>query len=288
VELRGSVAVVTGGASGIGRALCRRFAEEAAEAVVVVDLEGDAAELVASELRARGAGALALEADVGRPEDVSGAVATALDAFGRVDLFCSNAGIAVGGGVEVPDATWQRAFEVNVMAHVWAARAVLPSMLERRHGYLLHTASAAGLLTNLGAAPYTVTKHAVVGLAEWLAITYGDLGIKVSCLCPQGVRTPMLLGDASGPTGPAEAPSAEAPSGEAPGLGRSAVLAGGRLLEPEDVAEAVVQGLREERFLILPHPEVAEYVRRKAEDPDRWLRGMRRLQARLVSGSDGA
>ncbi|MBV9279845.1 MAG: SDR family NAD(P)-dependent oxidoreductase, partial [Chloroflexi bacterium] len=162
------------------------------------------------------------------------------------------------------DEEWALAWQVHAMAHVWAARAVLPRMLARGRGYLLQTASAAGLLTNLGAAPYTVTKHAAVGFAEWLAITYGDRGIKVSCLCPQGVRTAMLTG------GTAD-------------LAGAVVLASGGLMEPEEVAGAVVDGLAEERFLILPHPEVAGYAAAKAADPDRWIRGMRRLQARLTA-----
>ncbi|HVF73939.1 MAG TPA: SDR family oxidoreductase [Acidimicrobiales bacterium] len=259
MELGGKVAVVTGGGSGIGAALCRRFAEDGAKGVVVADLDGDAAAKVASEVGGR-----AVALDVSRQAEVEHLVQEAEDAYGPVDLFCSNAGIGGGGGVEVPDEDWQRIWDVNLMAHVHAARAVLPSMVARGEGYLLNTASAAGLLANLGNAPYTVTKHAAVALAEWLAVTYGDRGIKVSCLCPQGVRTPMLVGGLDvGDTAAAM------------------VLASGGMIEPEDVAEAVVVGLREERFLILPHPEVAEYYRRKADDPDRWIAGMRRLQARL-------
>src|SRR5213078_2887983 len=194
--------------------------------------------------------------------DIEALVHTTEERIGPIDLFFSNAGIGIGGGVEVSNEDWQRIWEINTMAHVYAARHVLPGMLARGEGYICSTASAAGLLTNLGTAPYTVTKHAAVALAEWIAITHGDAGIKVSCLCPQGVRTPMLL----------------------QGVGDNAaesVLASGGVLEPDDVADAVVQGIREERFLILPHPEVAEYMRRKATDPDRWLSGMRRLQARL-------
>jgi len=184
--------------------------------------------------------------------------------FGPIDLLVSNAGIGGGGDVFADDELWQRIWDVNLMAHVYAARAVLPSMLARGEGYLLNTASAAGLLTNLGTAPYSVTKHAAVALAEWLAITHGDEGIKVSCLCPQGVNTAMLMGDAN------------------PGVTAADVVkVAGQVLEPEDVAEAVIRGLEEERFLILPHPEVAEYWRRKTDDPDRWLAGMRRLQARV-------
>jgi len=259
MELGGKVAVVTGGGSGIGAALCRRFAQEGAKGVVVADLDGEAAAKVASEVDGR-----AIALDVSQQAEVERLVQETEDAYGPVDLFCSNAGIGGGGGVEVPDEEWQRIWDVNLMAHVHAARAVVPSMLARGEGYLLNTASAAGLLANLGNAPYTVTKHAAVALAEWLAITYGDRGIKVSCLCPQGVRTPMLVGGLDvGDTAAAM------------------VLASGGMIEPEDVAEAVVVGLREERFLILPHPEVAEYYRRKADDPDRWIAGMRRLQARL-------
>ena len=177
-------------------------------------------------------------------------------------LFCSNAVVGAGGGVDAPDDVWAQAWEVHTMAHVWAARAVLPGMLERGEGYLLQTASAAGLLTNLGAAPYAVTKHAAVAFAEWLAITYGDAGIKVSCLCPQGVRTPLLMEASDDIAG-------------------AVVLASGELLEPQQVADAVVAGLAAEQFLILPHPIVADYWRAKVTDYDRWLRGMRRLLARL-------
>jgi NAD(P)-dependent dehydrogenase (short-subunit alcohol dehydrogenase family) len=255
MELGSKVAVVTGGANGIGRALCRRFAAEGAS-VVVVDLDEDGAASVAKEI-----GGIAVGANVGVEADVQAAARAAEDAHGRIDLFCSNAGIGGGGDVDAPDELWQRIWDVNVMAHVYAARAVLPAMVDRGDGYLLHTASAAGLLTNLGNVPYSVTKHAVVALAEWLAITYGDRGIKVSCLCPQGVRTNMLLGGLDD-------------------LAGAAVAAQG-VIEPEDVADAVVATIAEERFLVLPHPEVLDYFRRKANDYDRWLAGMRRLLARM-------
>jgi NAD(P)-dependent dehydrogenase (short-subunit alcohol dehydrogenase family) len=258
MELTDKVVVVTGGGNGIGRALCRRFAAEGARAVVVVDRDGDAVQAVAHEL---GDQALALTADVSVEADIVNVVEHTENAFGPIDLFCSNAGIGGGGGIEAPDEVWHDIWGINVLAHVYAARAVLPSMLARGEGYLLNTASAAGLLTNIGNAPYTASKHAALGLAEWLAITYGDRGIKVSCLCPQGVRTNMLMGSPGDPS-------------------TEVVLAQGAI-EPEQVAESVVDGLRAERFLILPHPEVSEYVRRKAEDPDRWLAGMRRLQARI-------
>ena len=259
MELDGKVVLVTGGANGIGRALCERFAREGVRGLAVVDLEEAAARGVADPL---GEVAVGLSADVAREEDVVAAVEATEARFGPIDLLVSNAGIGVVGGVEVPNDEWQRIWDVNVMAHVYAARAVLPGMLARGEGYLLHTASAAGLLTNLGTAPYSVTKHAAVGLAEWLAITHGDAGIKVSCLCPQGVRTNMVAAAVAGGT-----------SGDV-------VVAQG-LIEPEEVADAVVEGLRDERFLILPHPEVIDYFQRKAGDYDRWLTGMRKLQARL-------
>ncbi len=265
VELTGRVAVVTGGASGIGAALCRRFAAEGARGVVVADVAEEGASAVAAEI-----GGLAVRCDVSRASDVAALAARATERFGAVDLMCSNAGIAVGGGFGggesgpfASDEAWQRSWDVNVMAHVYAARAVLPAMLERGEGYLLNTASAAGLLTDIGAHAYSVTKHAAVAFAEWLAITYGERGIGVSCLCPQGVRTPMLRG------------AAEALGG------------GGHLvpdaLEPEAVADAVIDGLARETFLILPHPEVAEYFQRKARDYDRWLSGMRRLRRRVAA-----
>jgi NAD(P)-dependent dehydrogenase (short-subunit alcohol dehydrogenase family) len=256
VDLRDKVVAVTGGGNGIGAALCRRFAAEGAGAVVVADVDGAGARTVADEIGGR-----AVTLDVSDRDQVEDLVATTIATEGPIDLFCANAGIGVFGGVEVPDDDWQRCWDVNVMAHVHAARALLPAWLERGEGYLLTTASAAGVLTNIGTAPYSVTKHAAVGLAEWLSMTHGDAGIKVSCLCPMGVRTAM--------TAPGEATSA------------TAVVHDQGLIEPEDVAEAVVAGLADERFLILPHPEVAEFFRRKADDYDRWLVGMRRLQARI-------
>jgi NAD(P)-dependent dehydrogenase (short-subunit alcohol dehydrogenase family) len=252
--VKDKVVVVTGGAHGIGRALCRRFAAEGARAVVVADVDADAGTV------AREVNGLAVIADVSAESEVSRLVTTAIEAFGRVDLFCSNAGISVRGPFEtIADADWQRIWQINVMAHVHAARALLPAMLAAGEGYLLQTASAAGLLTQIGSAPYAVTKHAAVAFAEWLAITYGDRGIKVSCLCPQGVRTRMLEG--------------------APG--ETHALLDEHAIDPGAVADAVIAGLAAETFLILPHPDVAEYVRRKASDPDRWIRGMRRLQQRV-------
>ena len=260
MELAGNVAVVTGGASGIGRALSRRFAAEGAS-VVVADVDGPGAAAVASEI-----GGLAVPGDMSVEADVVAVVDAARLSFGRVDLFCANAGILWGTrpedpaaviGPDVSDAAWERMWRVNFLSHVYAARTVVPLMLDQGGGHLLVTASAAGLLTMLGNAPYSVTKHAAVALAEWLAITYGGRGLRVSCLCPQLVRTGML----------AEAQAAVGDQG----------LAHFGVIEPEEVAERVVDGLREERFLILPHPEVAEYFRRKAGDYDRWLAGMRRL-----------
>jgi len=252
MRLANKVVVVTGGANGIGRALCRRFAAEGAKAVVVADLQASMAEQVAKEF-----GGIAVQMDVAQEADVVRLVERVTQKYGVIDLFCSNAGVGVSGGVNAPDGDWERSWQVNVMAHVYAARAVLPGMLARGEGYLLQTVSAAGLLTQLGSAPYSVTKHAALAFAEWLAITHGDQGIKVSALCPMGVRTDMLK---------------RAEFGGGAFLLESAV-------EPEQVAEDIVKGLDEETFLILPHPEVAEFFARKATEYDRWLRGMRRLQA---------
>jgi NAD(P)-dependent dehydrogenase (short-subunit alcohol dehydrogenase family) len=253
MNLQDKVAIVTGGANGIGRALANRFAAEGARAVIVADLKYSEAERVATKING-----LAVKTDVGNEAEIIDLVTRVTAEYGQIDLFCSNAGIGgLPGFEEVQFSAWQKIWEVNVMSHIFAARAVLPQMIERGSGYLLNTASAAGLLTQIGSAPYSVTKHAAVAFAEWLAITYGDRGIKVSCLCPQGVRTDMLRQIAE--TGISEFLLENA-------------------IDPEDVAEAVVKGLAEERFLILPHPEVATYFQNKANDYDRWLRGMRRLQ----------
>ena len=257
MNISGKVVVITGGGNGIGRAMARRFAREDAAGIIVADLDGDAARTVANET-----GGVAAAVDVSDAAANQMLVDLAEDRYGPVDLFCANAGIAAIGGVDQSLDAWQQAWDVNVMAQVHAANAVIPSMLARGDGYLLHTASAAGLLTNIGAAPYSVTKHAVVALAEWLSITHGDAGISVSCLCPMGVRTNMLLGGEDDPAG-------------------AVVLAQGAI-EPEDVAADVVLGLATERFLILPHREVRDFVLRKADDHDRWIAGMRRLQARFV------
>jgi NAD(P)-dependent dehydrogenase (short-subunit alcohol dehydrogenase family) len=257
MRLEDRVVVITGAAGGIGAALARRFAAEKVAALVLADLDGAAATVLAEELDVE---AVAADVDVTVEAQVAELVAEALGQFGRVDLFCANAGITTGAGLEASDEQWSRTWSVNVLAHIYAARAVLPSMLERGEGYLLQTCSAAGLLTSIGDAPYAVTKHAAVAFAEWLAITYGDQGIKVSALCPQGVDTPMLR------------------DGLAAGhIGALVTAAGGAVLPAESVAEAAVQGLAEERMLILPHPEVARYYQRRATDPDRWAAGMRDL-----------
>jgi NAD(P)-dependent dehydrogenase (short-subunit alcohol dehydrogenase family) len=259
MRLKDSIAVVTGGASGIGRALAWRFTTEGARGVVVVDIDADGARAVAAEV-----GGVAIVADVSDSAEVARVVDETESQVGPIDLFCSNAGLFRPGGVGLSDDQWEEIWGVNVLAHVYAARAVLPSMLARGRGYLLQTASAAGLLSQIGSAPYSVTKHAAVGFAEWLSITYGDRGITVSVLCPQAVRTRMTDGLADG---------------------ASAAVDG--ILEPGEVADAVVAGLACERFLILPHPEVLDYMRRKTADYDRWLTGMRRLHARLPPASDG-
>ena len=253
MKLTGKVVVVTGGGNGIGRALCRRFAAEGAKAIVVADMNAATATQVAEEI-----GGTAITCDVSREADVAALVSQAIAQHGGIDLFCSNAGIAVNGSEQAVDAEWARCWGVNVMAHVYAARAVIPHMLARGSGYLLQTVSAAGLLTHPQSATYAVTKHASLAFAEWLSMTYGDRGITVSALCPQGVKTDMLR------------------RADAEGTKRSFLL--DSALEPEQVADIVVEGIEAERFLILPHPEVAEFVRRRAADHDRWLRGMRRLR----------
>jgi NAD(P)-dependent dehydrogenase (short-subunit alcohol dehydrogenase family) len=272
------VAVVTGGASGIGRSLCLAFADRGAAGVVVADVDAAGAAQVAAEIAAGGHPALAVTADVSSAADAAALVGRAEDRFGRVDVVCSNAGIIVTGGLEITDEAWSRSWAINVQSHVYLTRVVLPGMLARGEGYLVYTASAAGLLTELGSASYSVTKHAVVALAEWLSITYGDQGIRVSCLCPQlvstnlGVTSRRLIGAAQATGAPAE-----------DGIGaRQAGVDG--VLTPDQVAECVIETMADERFLILPHPEVATYERRRADDRERWLRGMRRLLARLAAG----
>jgi NAD(P)-dependent dehydrogenase (short-subunit alcohol dehydrogenase family) len=254
MELADRHVVVTGAAGGIGRALVRRFAAEGARAVVVADRDLEGARSIVGEV-----GGLAVQLDAGRERSVCALVAEATAANGPIDIFISNAGVpGAMGGPEADDDAWEEAWRVNVMAHVWAARALLPEMVGRGEGYLINTASAAGLLTQVSSLIYSVTKHAAVSLAEWLAIEYGDAGVRVSCICPQGVRTPMLDLAMQEPAG-------------------AAALTAGGLIEPEDVADAVVAGIRDERLLILPHENVAGFLALKGSDPERWLKGMRRI-----------
>ena len=248
MQVKDKIIVVTGAASGIGRALAQLFAKQGAKLVVCSDLNGDGVRAVAAEV-----GGVAFETNVAIEADIQHLIETVEAEHGPIDLFCSNAGIGVGGGAETPDEGWQRIWDINVMAHVWAARHVVPRMIARGGGYLLNTASAAGLLSQIGSAPYAVTKHAAVGLAEWLAITHGDQGIKVSVLCPQAVRTAMTAGNPDG------------------------VASVDGMMEPEAVADACLAALEAEDFLVLPHPEVLEYMRRKTGDYNRWIRGMQKL-----------
>ncbi len=253
MELNGRNIVITGAAGGIGRALARRFAEERPSGLVLADRDLPGAETIAQEV-----GGLAVELDAGSEQSVRALIERA-GAAGPVDIFISNAGVpGAGGGPEAPDEAWDEAWRVNVMAHVWASRALLPPMLERGEGYLINTASAAGLLTQVSSLVYSVTKHAAVALAEWLSIEYAERGVRVSCICPQGVRTPMLELAMEDPAG-------------------AAALNSGGLIEPEDVADAVVAGIRDERMLILPHENVAGFMALKGADHERWLRGMRRI-----------
>lgn len=283
MEISGRVAVVTGGASGIGRALCLALARHGAAAVGVSDTDGPGAAAVAAEITAGGTAALAVTADVASEPAVQDLAARAEKELGRIDLFFSNAGIIVAGGIEVPDEAWSRIWAINVQSHVYVARAVLPGMLARGRGHLVVTASAAGLLTQLGSAPYAVTKHAAVAFAEWLSITYGDRGIGVSCLCPQAVSTNLgatSMREVGGLVPPAP-PAGAVPSAAGGGsVSRQASVDG--VLTPEQVAGSVLAAVAGDRFLILPHPEVATYELRRATDRDRWLSGMRRLHGRLA------
>jgi NAD(P)-dependent dehydrogenase (short-subunit alcohol dehydrogenase family) len=269
VHIADTHVVITGAASGIGRAMARRFAREGARGVVVADLDAERAHAVAEEI---GAGALAVRCDVAERAEIASLIETAEARFGPIDLFCANAGIGGGGGLEETSGEqWDLAFSVNVRSHVTAAQLLVPGWLERGAGYFLSTASAAGLLSVIGSAPYAVTKHAAVAFAEWLAITYGDRGIRVSCLCPMGVQTPLLQ------DGLAQGGEAAA------GLRLSAQA--GALLSPDDVADAVVEGLAQEALLILPHPEVARMFAAKAADPEKWLHGMRQARAGALAAN---
>lgn len=257
MQVEGSTVLVTGGASGIGAAMSRAFAAAGAGAVVVADVDDTGATAIAREIGGRAA-----HLDVTDEPATKALIEDIERDHGRLDILCCNAGIATDGSVDVPNEAWQRTWEVNVMAHVYATRHALPGMLARGSGHVVTTASAAGLLTNIGAAPYSVTKHAAVALAEWIAVTYGDRGIGVSCLCPQFVATPMLS-------------AFEGHSEEMQAWVR------GIAIDPDSVGSAVVEAVRNGTFLVLPHPEVADYFLAKATDYDGWIAGMRRLQARI-------
>ena len=259
MKISGKVCVVTGAASGIGKALAARLAKEGAKGVVCADLNEADARAVADSV-----GGLGVRCDVAQEPDMNALVVAALERYGSVDLFCSNAGIIGRHGLDASLKDWRRTMDVNFMAHVLAARAVIPVMLKQKSGYIVATASAAGLLMQHDSATYTVSKHAAVAFAEWLAVNYSERGIKVSCLCPQGVRTPMLLG----------------PTGD-----RKSFLSAGSV-SAEEVAGKVIEAVEAERFLVLPHPEVAEYEQRKAADRDRWLEGMRRMRAKIKANPD--
>jgi NAD(P)-dependent dehydrogenase (short-subunit alcohol dehydrogenase family) len=256
MDVRNRVIVVTGAGRGIGAALCRRFAAAGAELVVVSDRDVVAANTVAAEIGRR---TKAISCDVSVESEVQSLVHETMGLAGRIDIFCSNAGITVKGGLESSNSDWQKMWDVNVMSRLFAARAVVPHMLERHEGYLVHTASAAGVLTEIGSASYSVTKHADVAMAEWLSVCYGRSGIRVSCVCPLGVETDML--DDSDP------------------IHRYLHL---HAISAEDAADAVLSGIQSEQFLILPHPQVAEFWKLKTEDYDRWLRGMQRLRQKLT------
>ena len=250
MEVRDKVVVVTGAANGIGRALAKRFSEEGAGKIIIADLDEQGLKRVETET-----GAESFKTDVASEADIKQLINSCERKYGGIDLLCNNAGIGVNGGPEVPNEDWQKIWEINVMAHVYAARAAIPGMLRRGSGYILNTASAAGLLSQIGSAPYAVTKHAAVSFAEWLAITYGDRGLKVSVLCPQAVRTAMTANDPDG------------------------VASVDGMIEPEQVSEAVVTTLKNESFLVLPHPKVLDYMQRKSGDYDRWIEGMKKLQS---------
>jgi NAD(P)-dependent dehydrogenase (short-subunit alcohol dehydrogenase family) len=254
MKLQDRIIVITGAASGIGRAMAIRFKAEGPKLIVCADRDEAGAKATAAAV-----GGVAFKTDVSKEADIQTLIDNVESQHGPIDLFCSNAGIGVGGGAEASNEAWQRIWDINVMAHVWAARHLVPLMAARGGGYLLNTASAAGLLSQIGSAPYAVTKHAAVGLAEWLAITHGDQGIKVSVLCPQAVRTAMTAGNEDG------------------------VASVNGMMEPEELAEVVVKSVEAEEFLILPHPEVLDYMRNKTADYGRWIGGMRKLNRRYQS-----
>ncbi|MCC5810404.1 MAG: SDR family oxidoreductase [Ectothiorhodospiraceae bacterium] len=251
MDIKDRIIVVTGAAGGIGRALAHRFAEAGAKRVICADIDGEGAERTAGEV-----GGIGRKVNVASEDELRALIEDTESQVGPIDLFCSNAGILVRGGPEVPNEEWQRIWDINVMAHIYAARHLVPRMIARGGGYFLNTASAAGLLSQVGSAPYAVTKHAAVAMAEWLALTYGDDGIKVSVLCPQAVRTEMTRGK------------------------EDSVASIDGMLEPGPVAEACLKAIAEETFLVLPHPEVLDYMRRKTDNYDRWIGGMRKLNRR--------
>ena len=257
MNVAGKIIIVTGAASGIGRGLCQRFAKEGAKAIIAADVNEPGAKAVADEVKGE-----AFACDVRKESDIINLAKFTEDKYGRIDLFCSNAGIIAIGGYEVDNEAWQRIWEINVLAHVFAARAVIPGMIKRGGGAFLITASAAGLLSQIGSLPYSVTKHAAVGLAENLSITYGDQGIQVFALCPQAVETEMTRQHEGG-----------------------GVAGVDGLMKPEQLADAVMEAFAADQFLILPHPEVKTYMQRKAADYSRWLQGMRRLQERFMTGA---
>ncbi|MEM8539127.1 MAG: SDR family oxidoreductase [Pseudomonadota bacterium] len=257
MELKDRIIVVTGAASGIGRALCVRFAQEKPKAIICADIDEEG-----TAETARLSGGTAMTCNVANEDAIARLIETTESNHGLIDLFCSNAGISIPGGEEVANDGWQRIWDINLMAHVYAARHLIPRMKARGGGYFLNTASAAGLLSQIGSAPYAVTKHAAVAFAEWIALTHGDDGIKVSVLCPQAVRTEMTRGN------------------------EDHVASIDGMMEPEPVAEACVETIRNETFLVLPHPEVLDYMRKKTENYDRWIGGMRKLNRRF-GGFDG-
>ncbi|GAA6157985.1 SDR family oxidoreductase [Ruegeria sp. HU-ET01832] len=255
MKLNDKTVVITGAAGGIGEGLARRFATEGAT-VVCSDLNHAGATDIANEI-----GGHAFHCDVSSEASVRDLINTVEEDIGPIDLFCANAGILTLGGLDVPDEDWDRIWKINVMSHVWTARHLVPRMVSRGGGYILTTASAAGLLNQPGAAPYGVTKHAAVGFAEWLSLTYGHKGLRVSVLCPQAVRSDMTKGH------------------------ETSVASIDGMLEPEDVADACVKGIEAEQFLILPHPQVLEYIRHKAGDYERWLGGMRKLNQVFIENN---
>ncbi|MEQ3670256.1 SDR family oxidoreductase [Pseudophaeobacter sp.] len=252
MDIKGSCIVVTGAGHGIGKGLAEKFADLGAAHVICADIDLDAAKATADHI-----GGVALHLDAGSEDSIKALIDTVEDSIAPIDLFCSNAGILTKGGFEVPNDEWQKIWDINVMSHVWASRHLVPLMLKRGGGYMLNTASAAGLLNQIGAAPYGVTKHAAVGFAEWLAITYGDQGIGVSVLCPQAVRSEMTRG-----------------------LEESVASLDG-LLEPDMVADCCVKAIENNEFLVLPHPQVKDYMQAKTSNYGRWITGMQRLRDRF-------